>query len=51
MTSRGIPEAAAKAMLVKGFLGEALEAIANEAVRDAFIKIQDLDEMQAEDAA
>tara|TARA_R110002124_G_scaffold83403_1_gene218406 strand:+ start:469 stop:1785 length:1317 start_codon:yes stop_codon:yes gene_type:complete len=51
MTSRGIPEAAAKAMLVKGFLGEALEAIANEAVRAAFIKIQDLDEMQAEDAA
>lgn len=47
MTSRGIPEATAKAMLVKGFLGEALEAIADPAVRDAFIKIQD----DMEDAA
>jgi len=50
MTSRGIPEATAKAMLVKGFLGEALEAIADHAVRDAFIKIQDRDGMQEEGA-
>lgn len=42
MRSRGIPEDAAKSMLVKGFLGEALEAIADPAVRDAFIKIQNM---------
>lgn len=41
MTSRGIPEVVARALLVKGFLGEALEAIADPAVRAAFIKIQD----------
>lgn len=51
MTSRGIPEDVAKAMLVKGFLGEALEAIADPAVRAAFIKIQDFEEERAEDAA
>jgi Fe-S cluster assembly protein SufD len=35
LRSRGIPEAQAKAILVEAFLTEAIEAVAEEAVRDA----------------
>lgn len=36
LRSRGIPEPEARHMLVEAFLGEAIEAIANEDVRDGF---------------
>lgn len=40
LRSRGIPEKTAQDMLVEGFLGEALEAIAHDGVRQAFLSIQ-----------
>jgi Fe-S cluster assembly protein SufD len=36
LRSRGIPESQARHMLVEAFLGEAIEAIENEGVRDGF---------------
>jgi len=35
LMARGIPEGEAKALLVTAFVGEALEAIENDAVREA----------------
>ena len=36
LEARGIPEAAARALLIQAFVGEALERVENEALRDAF---------------
>jgi Fe-S cluster assembly protein SufD len=35
LRARGIPEGEAKAMLVAAFVGEAVEAVENDAVREA----------------
>jgi Fe-S cluster assembly protein SufD len=35
LRSRGIPEAEAKSMLVRAFLGEAIDGLADEEIRDA----------------
>ncbi len=36
LEARGIPEAEARALLIQAFVGEAIEQIDHEAVRDAF---------------
>ncbi|MET0689268.1 MAG: Fe-S cluster assembly protein SufD [Methyloceanibacter sp.] len=36
LEARGIPEAAARALLIQAFVGEALERVENDALRDAF---------------
>ena len=35
LEARGIPEAEARALLIQAFVGEAIERIENEALRDA----------------
>jgi Fe-S cluster assembly protein SufD len=35
LQSRGIPEAAAKAMLVSAFVSESFDSVENEVIRDA----------------
>ena len=37
MESRGIPKAKAQALLTRAFVGDALDRIGNETVRDAFV--------------
>ena len=37
--ARGIPRAAAESLLVQAFLGEAIEAVANDDVRDALVEV------------
>jgi Fe-S cluster assembly protein SufD len=39
LKSRGIPEAEARAMLVEAFVGEAIETIENENIRDAILAL------------
>jgi Fe-S cluster assembly protein SufD len=38
LESRGIPEAEARALLIQAFVGEALERVEDEALRDALVR-------------